>query len=188
MIDHDRARALIEPFEGNVPHMYLDTHGYVTVGVGNLLATPQTAIPLVWLWRDPKRRQHEEPGEFDISDEWMRVHGCTPGLTASSYRPVTSMELHPAEIRRLFSRRVDEFETSLQHHFPEFAAWPEAAQLATLDMAFNLGAGALPRKWPNLSAALHAQNWREAAHQSHRPESRPARNQAIGNLYLQAAG
>ena len=44
MIDKAKAEALIEPFEGTVPHMYLDSNGYVTVGIGNLLATPQTAM------------------------------------------------------------------------------------------------------------------------------------------------
>jgi len=191
MIDHAKALALIEPFEGSVPHMYLDEYGYVTVGIGNLLATPQVAIALTWLWRDPKRRTSDEPGEVEISDEWARVHGAVPGLLANTYRSLTTMELHPAEIRRLFNRRVDQFETSLQHLFPTFAVWPEPAQLATLDMIFQLGPGAFTeghRKfWPRLTAALRSQDWRAAAEHSHRPQSREARNEAIRGLYLQAA-
>ena len=30
-------------YEGNVPHMYLDTKGYVTVGVGHLLNDVEAA-------------------------------------------------------------------------------------------------------------------------------------------------
>jgi GH24 family phage-related lysozyme (muramidase) len=186
MIDHRKVYDLVEPFEGTVPHMYLDVNGYVTVGVGNLLATPQTAIALAWLWADKTR--NSEPNEVEIADEWSRVKGAVEGLRADAYRPLTTMRLHELEIRRLFNKRVDEFETTLQHHFPAFAAWPEPAQLATMDMAFNLGAGALPRKWPHLSEALRAQDWRAAAEHSHRSDARAARNVAVRSLFMQAAG
>jgi GH24 family phage-related lysozyme (muramidase) len=185
VIDHEKAWQLIEPFEGTIPHMYLDTRGYVTVGVGNLLATPQTAIALAWQWREKGRGG--EPDNVEVADEWTRVHGSLAGLTASAYRPITSMELPASEIRRLFGRRVDEFETTLQHHFPEFSIWPEPAQLATLDMAFNLGAGALPRDWPNLTAALRRKDWQAAAQHAHRPQSRPDRNATTQGLFVRAA-
>jgi GH24 family phage-related lysozyme (muramidase) len=182
VIDKAKALALIEPFEGTVPWMYLDVNGYVTVGIGNLLASPHVATTLVW----DRRGGGVEPDEVEVVDEWERVHRAVRGLPAIQYKRLTTMELHPSEIARLFGRRVDEFETSLQHLFPGFAGWPEPAQLATLDMAFNLGAGALPRDWPNLTAALRAQDWRAAAAQSHRPQSRPARNAAVLELFVDA--
>lgn len=184
MIDHKRAQDLIEPFEGRIPHMYLDSEGYVTTGVGNLLATAQAAIALVWNWRD----QEGEPGEVEISDEWQRVHRAVAGMDAHVYRRLTTMDLVDSEITRLFNRRVDEFETSLQHAFPAFAAWPEPAQLAVLDMAFNLGAAALANRWPKLKACLLRQDWINAAANCHRPQSREARNLVVRNLFFEAAG
>lgn len=185
MIDHKKAQDLIEPFEGRIPHMYLDVNGYVTVGVGNLLPTAQTAIALVWNWRGD---QEGEPGEVEVSYEWERVHRAVAGMDAHAYKRLTTMDLVESEIGRLFNRRVDEFETSLQHTFPAFAAWPEPAQLATLDMAFNLGAGALATRWPKLKAALLKQDWIVAAAESHRPQSREARNLVVRNLFFEAAG
>jgi GH24 family phage-related lysozyme (muramidase) len=185
MIDHDEAHALIAPFEGTVPFMYLDTHGYVTVGVGNLLATPQTAIALNWQFRG---RTDAEPNEVEIADEWARVHSAVPGLMTAAYKHLTTMELVDYEIRRLFNRRIDEFETSLQHLFPAFAVWPEPAQLAALDVVFNVGIGNLQRDFPHLCAALLEQDWREAAEHSHRRESRDARNEAVRKLFEEAAG
>lgn len=185
MIDHEKALALIGPFEGSVSHMYLDTNGYVTVGIGNLLATPQTAIALNWIWRD---QRGGEPNEMEIADEWTRVHTAVRGFAAESYRRLTTMELIDYEIRRLFAKRVDEFETSLQHLFPSFAAWPEPAQLAVLDIAFNVGVGNLMRHFPHLCAALLEQDWRGAAEHSHRAQSRDARNVAVRELFLAAAG
>lgn len=193
MIDHEKAYALIEPFEGTVPWMYLDTEGYVTCGIGNLLATPQVALPLPWIWRRDKTSLNQgraEPDEVDISDEWARVHGAVKGMAAGAYRPLTTMVLPQSEIMRLFGKRVDEFETSLQKQLPEFSAWPEPAQLAVLDMAFNLGVGAFTpghRKcWPKLTAALQRQDWPAAIVHCHRPQSRVARNERTKELFREA--
>lgn len=184
MIPLAEASRIIAPFEGRIEFMYLDVKGYVTVGVGCLLKTPQDAIRLVWRYRDDSG----EPDETAIGDEWSRVSRQPAGMDAHAYKRVTSMDLIPYEIDRMFAQRVGAFETSLQHIFPEFASWPEPAQLATLDMAYNLGAGAIPKEWPNLTRALRRQEWRAAAKESHRPEAREARNLVVRGLYLEAAG
>ncbi len=182
-MDYAKALAIIGPFEGRIPWMYLDVNGYVTAGVGNLLATPQVAIALIWRRRD----EGGEADEVEIGDEWMRVHGAVKGRAAGAYKPLTRLELADHEIGRLFNRRVDEFCTQLEHHFPLWPEWPEEAQLATLDMAFNLGAGALPKEWPKLSQALRAMDWRQAAVDCHRPQSHEARNVAVKALFAKAA-
>lgn len=180
----ERARRLIGDFEGTVPHMYLDTTGHVTVGIGCLLATPQVAIALVWQWRSGAGG---EPGPVEISDEWLRVHGAVAGMRADAYRPLTRMELLPSEVDRLFRRRLDQTIEVLAQAYPLWPEWPLEAQLAALDMAFNLGPYAVPRKWPRLSAALRAMDWRAAAEHSHRPQSRDRRNEAVRELFEEAA-
>lgn len=40
-------RTTLERYEGRVPHMYLDSRGYVTVGVGHLIGTKSAAIKLL---------------------------------------------------------------------------------------------------------------------------------------------
>lgn len=178
-MDYDRALALIGPFEGRVSHMYLDVNGYVTAGIGALLATPQTAIALIWHRRDGSGEGTEE----EISNEWFAVRGCSAGRPADTYRAVTRLDLADHEIDRLFRRRVDEFCAQLASHFPLWPEWPESAQLATLDMAYNLGVGALTSRWPRLCQALRSMDWRMASLDCHRPQSRDARNVAIRELY-----
>lgn len=179
----DRAQAFIAPFEGRVPYMYLDTEGYVTVGVGAMLPTPQAAIALVWKWRD----RVGEPNEIEIADEWLHVHSQQKGLVASAYKMWTTMDLVPSEIDRLFTRRLHDFSDALERIFPVFPDWPEDAQLATVDMAYNLGSAAIPRHWPKLTEALHTQNWRAAADECRRPQAHEGRNLAVRALYLSAA-
>lgn len=178
-----KAQAIIGPFEGRIEHMYLDTRGYVTVGIGNLLKDPWTAAALDWTWRDGGGT----PDEKAIGDEWARVSRQPAGMDAHAYKRFTSMDLQSAEIDMLFKMKVEQFEDSLRHIFPDFPAWPEPAQLATLDMAYNLGAGAIPREWPKLTRALRRREWSVAARESNRPQSREARNLVVRNLYLDAA-
>lgn len=179
----DRAMAFTGPFEGRVSHCYLDTEGYVTVGVGCMLPTPQAAIALVWSRRDGG----PEPNEVEIADEWMRIHSSVKGRTAAMYRPLTTMDLLESEIDRLYRKRMNDFGDALERLFPLFPNWPEDAQVASLDMAFNLGSAAIPRHWPKLTEALRAQSWRVAAAESHRPQAHEARNTAVRALYLSAA-
>lgn len=189
MIDHAKALALIGSFEGRVPWMYLDTNGYVTVGIGNLLATPQTALALVWYHNALHDDAGQEAGPTEISDEWARVHAAVPGRVASSYRAITMLELADAETDRLFGKRVDEFEVQLVGEFPDFPTWPEPAQLGALDMIFNCGLGELKRDFPHYMQALHDGDFAGAAEHCHRKSKRGGdeRNEAVRKLFEAAA-
>lgn len=184
-MNYETARNLIEPFEGKVSYLYLDTQGYVTVGIGFMLPTAQQALPLMWRWRDPA--SSGEPSAVDISDEWARVSRARPGMVPKAYHAITSMDLHDDDIGALFNRTVDKMVGRLVAIFPEYSKWPMPAQLAVLDMAWNLGPNALPLNWPKLSAALRRKNWQEAALHSHRPQSHGGRNAAIQGLFVRAA-
>jgi GH24 family phage-related lysozyme (muramidase) len=56
-----------------------------------------------------------------------------------------------------------------------------------LDMAFNLGVGALKNKWPKLNAAIDKLDWAAAADQCERPEANAIRNAAVKALFKSAA-
>ncbi len=184
-MNYESARDLIEPFEGRVSHLYLDTEGYVTCGIGFMLPTVQQALPLGWTWRDPA--SNGEPSEVDISDEWARVSRARPGMPSHEYHKLTSMDLNDGDIGRLFNRTVDKVVSRLVAIYPEYSQWSMPAQLAVLDMAWNLGPNALPLNWPKLSAALRRRDWQEAALHSHRSQSHARRNEAIQGLFVRAA-
>lgn len=183
MVDHAAALALIGPFEGRIPWMYLDTTSHVTCGVGNMLPNVDAAQALIW----HVRGSGEEASSIDIEDDYRRVSGAVPGMAAAAYKALTRCELASHEIERLFGRRVDEFALQLEKIFHGFPTFPQPAQLAMLDMAFNLGAAALPRKFPMLTKAINAENWPAAAFHCLRPQSRDSRNAAVRALFEAAA-
>ena len=179
----EEVKALIAPSEGNIAHMYLDSVGKVTVGIGNLLATPVAACELAFVNRTTSEAatQAEITGDFEAVSRqpWPRV--------ARFYRSFTALDLPGPQIDALFRRRVDEFQQELHAAYAELEGYPAAAQLAMLDMAFNLGAQGLKKAWPNLNRAIGGRDWATAAIESYRPQSSATRNAKVKALFERAA-
>ena len=66
---------------------------------------------------------------------------------------------------QLWSDDISTFTTSLRNNIPNFDTYPDTAQDALFDMAYNLGIGGLLR-YHNLLAACRAGDWDRAATES----------------------
>lgn len=176
-------QAHMTPYEGNVAHMYLDTNGYVTVGIGNLLPNVAAAQTLPFVHKADSQRA----AAADIQTDFETVKAQRSRHTAAWYARRTALQLNALDIELLFQRRVNEFLRQLRGVFTNFDHFPDSAQLAVLDMAFNLGVGALNRSWPNFRAAVIAENWSDAATHCVRPGAAPARNAGTQALFRSAA-
>jgi len=166
-------------FEGVVPHLYQDVNGYVTVGVGNLVPNELASRKLNLI----DRASHKPATPDECAEDYRAVKALMPGMKASHYSHACNLEMSVTEIRRLFDRRVAEFQMQLRAVYPNYDACPGSVQLALLDMAFNLGCGALNERWPLLKAAVTSFNWTDAARHAHRPQSSTARNLATAELF-----
>ena len=163
---------MLVPYEGNIEHMYLDRKGLVTVGIGNYLPSANAAQKLGFVSRTTKNRATAN----EISTDFENVKKQKTGLRARGYKEFTTLDLPNMAINELFRRRVDEFLGQLRKAYPKFDDYPTAAQLAMLDMAFNLGTGGLKNTWPKLNAAIDAQDWAEVAKNCTRPDAQATRN------------
>ena len=168
-------------FEGNISHMYLDTRGHVTVGVGYMLPDANAAAALSFVFRsnglpadDATKRQ-----------AWTGVNGAPKGQLASAYRDLSKIDLPASSIQQLLTNSLESAEADLRRTFAEYDRFPLEAQEALIDMVFNLG---LPRfgKYSRLISAAREGNWDVAAAQSHREGPDDRRNAAIRDLFLQA--
>ncbi len=176
-----KAQALIIPFEGSVNHMYLDTRGLVTVGVGNYLPNVDAAQALDFVNTDT----HQNASTVEIAIDYNNVSKQVGAKRADYYKQFCKLELPQDKIDILFNSRVSEFVASLNKSYPDYNTYPESVQLAMLDMAFNLGVGGLKTKWPKLNAAIAAQDWTNAATCCIRPGGQQSRNDATVALFLQ---
>jgi GH24 family phage-related lysozyme (muramidase) len=182
-IDYARAQLLLQPSEGYVPHMYLDTKALVTVGIGNMLPAVDAAQALRFIDRTTQNQASLQA----IESDFVAVTKQPGARPARYYRQFTALDLPNVEIDALFRARVDSFVAELRQAYSKFDSFPDSAQLALLDMAFNLGTNGLKKKFPKLNAAIDAQDWIGVAAESNRPDVNSVRNAAVKNLFTAAA-
>lgn len=179
----DDSLAHLEIFEGTVPWMYLDTKGFVTVGVGELLANAAKAETLAFL--DP---DGEASTQDAILDEFNRVAALAPAKVAAFYRSPTSPVLPHGAIDALLMNHLNLFDGQLSARFPDYAGFPDPAKLGLLDMIYNLGQVGLFQHFLHFMAAVDKQDWLGAAANCHRVGPSQARNDWTQQQFLAAAG
>jgi GH24 family phage-related lysozyme (muramidase) len=170
-------------WEGCCSHMYVDTRGFVTTGIGNMLPNAEAAIALPW--------RHERTGLLataaEIRAAFDHVHGQESGHGSNWYKRASDLVLPPNVTNDLAIRRLEtEFLPGLNRLFPRFDSYPLPAQRALVDMAYNLGVGRLGR-FERLIAACARGDFTAAAEHCHRRSSRETRNAATSALFLEAA-
>ena len=178
----DDSLAHLEIFEGTVPWMYLDTRGFVTVGVGELLANADKAETLSFV--DP---DGEASTQDAILDEFNRVSALVPAKVAAFYRSPDSPVLPHATIDTLLMNHLNLFDGQLAGRFQNYASFPDLAKLGLLDMIYNLGQVGLFQHFPHFMAAVGKQDWLGAAANCHRVGPSQARNDWTRQQFLAAA-
>jgi GH24 family phage-related lysozyme (muramidase) len=175
-------------FENNIPWMYLDTGGRVTVGAGHMLPSAASASgPLMNL---VDANGNPAPAAAKQA-EWVTIYGQEAGHVASYYKQFTSLHLEQADIDAILLADMEQAQSYLRDAFDNYDSFPQPAREGLLDMMFNIGpAKFTAAKWPSFFAAVTATppNWTEAANQCHRAGISAARNDAVRQLFLDAAG
>lgn len=98
LAERSALRGKLERYEGRVAHMYLDTRGRVTVGVGHLLSNVDSAQRLPFMLADDisKRATNEQ-----VAADYKAVLESRPAEHHSFYRPHTTLRLADAAIDAL---------------------------------------------------------------------------------------
>jgi hypothetical protein len=132
-----------QPYEGNVPFMYVDVLGLVTTGVGNLIDPLPLALGLPWLHRGT----NAPASATDIANEW---HAVKDGKIAAFHGP-RPLQLDPGAVRDLVRGKMLQNEVYLAARWANWANWPADAQLAAHSCAWAAGPA-----WraPKLDAAV----------------------------------
>lgn len=166
-----RAIDFIAVHEGFVPHMYRDTRGYLTFGYG--FRPPIESYP----WVPSIEEAHEDAARIE------RLNAV--GKSHRYYAKFCRATLPEAACRKLLAHKVQRLYDS-----PTLVSdWrlhklPEPAQVALLDMAYNLGIAGLG-KFLRLRAAVNTDNWEIAAKECHRNGPSAGRNAATAALFLE---
>jgi GH24 family phage-related lysozyme (muramidase) len=176
-----RARLRVE--EGNVPWLYLDSLGLVTVGVGHLVTSVASAAMLPFALPSGGAA-----GAAAICREYDQVQVLEAGQLTGYYALRTTLRLSQAAIDGLLDADLASLALALEHRLRGFVGYPAPAREALLDMGFQLGPSGLLDKFPRMCAAAANGEWAVCAEECHSLGISEARNQARVALFQQAAG
>ncbi|HWU63483.1 MAG TPA: hypothetical protein VN112_15805, partial [Ensifer sp.] len=135
-----RARNLILEAEGFIEHMYLDTVSQITIGYGTMLPTAASSTTITML-----NKATNQPATVDEKVKaWNTLREFSPvnhklNMKAEAFADMTDLVINELQAERLFNLKLGGFVSMLQKHYPKFEDFPEDAQIAILDMAYNLG-------------------------------------------------
>lgn len=177
-------RGKLHNYEGTIFHMYLDSKGYVTVGIGHLMTSVTEAQKLPFINASTTKKATAA----EIKTDYEKVKKQTKNLIASSYKKHTKLKLTQAEINKLTNKHIDSFYKELKKIYSNFDTYPNEVRMALYDLIFNLGMTKLKNKWPAFNKHIKAEDWQKAADNSSRkaPIS-AARNKYVKDLLEKAA-
>lgn len=161
---HDLGRP---EFEGTVKHMYLDSFGKITVGVGTMLASVAEAQELGFVVRATGVDATEE----QIAADYAKVGGQVKNRIASSYK--SDLDLPQEQIDRVLKIRAERSAQQLAARYRGWDKYPVEVKRALIDMRYNMNNNM--DKFVNFQAAIEkaaqtnvGQDWKDAADESER--------------------
>lgn len=163
-------------FEGVIPHLYLDTRGNVTCGVGFLVRRITDLDKYPW-----------HPSVATARGDWHELQkpSVLAAQSAAYYRRICCARLTEPDMRRIFDEKAERFRAEIAAHW-RLHTLPLRIQIALVDMSFQLGAKGL-RDYRKLHAAVFSGRWEDAARESYRPDAQRARNARTAEAFLSAA-
>jgi GH24 family phage-related lysozyme (muramidase) len=175
----ETAQKDLEQWEGSVSHMYKDTRGYVTVGIGFMIPSAASAKAYGFVKRDDNKAATAPEKE----EEWKKINALPKGRKASAYKDSTTLDLPDGEIKKHLTEKINKFVSGIKGVYPDFDKYPDELKLALLDIAYNTGG---VKGFPKMKAAIQAGKWEEAAKESHRSGPSAARNKYVYDLIIAA--
>jgi len=178
-------------YEGKIDHLYLDTKGKVTIGVGHLIPN-RVAIANIPLYKTQNKIATQAATLQEKQLEYDKIAKLPwgPRYSAASYKAHTSLVIKDTDINLLLDKHIDSFYKDLCHIFTKAHGYTDNfdnlhknVQLALFDMIFNLGATRLVKSFPKFIAALKTGDWKKAATESHRVDVSPTRNNYVKQLF-----
>jgi len=179
-----------EKYEGYLAHLYLDTKGKVTVGVGHLIAN-RNAMSGVTLYKTQNKKitqaatLQEKLSEYDAIAKlpWGKKYA------AKSFEKHTTLIMKETDIDILLKHHIDSFYKELKTiykkdngYFDDFDNFDSKVQLALFDMIFNLGATKLVKSFPTFNSHIKTGDFEKASKECHRLGISDTRNNYVEDL------
>jgi hypothetical protein len=179
----------LEHFEGNIPHMYRDTKGFVTVGVGKMLPDVGEAQKLAFVVRATKRPATREQIAADFAK--VKAQPWSKDTDADDYD--SDLDLPQLEIDRILKVIAQRSAEEVAARYKGFNQYPVQVKQALIDMRYNMNANMDKFLQLNRYTELAYQtgagrDWELAAQHSHRKDVGGERNDWTRDMILKGGG
>lgn len=184
----------IEKYEGRVPHLYLDTVGKVTVGIGHMVPN-KVAMGTVTMYKKGKNNQLELATATEKHAEYDSIKKLPFGMSygATFFKKYTALIMKDVDINAQRDKHIQSFYKELTAYYTTangftkaFDAMPIEVQKALFDMVFNLGITKLKNQYVKFNGCIKLEKWDDAAKQSNRVGISPIRNKYVADLFKAA--
>ena len=135
---------------------------------------PQPAIPSV----------AQKATADQIKAEWTSIKSKATPHPAKFYEKFTTMKMLQGDIDAALTTKINSFEGSARQTFSDWDDFASPAQLALLDMIYNLGSLS---DFPKLVNAANKKDWATCAAECHREGPKDQRNNDTRDRFLAAA-
>lgn len=169
-------------YEGEVHHLYLDSHGRPTIGVNFHFHNRNDFAKLELRELRSKRSASRETK----LQEYDKISKLPAGYVANFYSSFCTLYIPHTEIQRVLALTLNRLRHELAQHYTDYDNMPQSAQLAILDLAYQLGLAALPSQFPELDQAIAKEQWHKASQLCARKQVSQARNDKTKQLFLRA--
>lgn len=154
---------VLRQHENSYMHMYADTDGNVTIGIGTMLSSIENAQKIGLLTSDNKPASPQQVADaFNAVKNFYAEH---KNYAAPAYSSVTSLHITDDIAKSLLTSHVRSDRDGLRSLYSNLNNKPWAAVLATHDMIYNLGVGNLGN-YTKFNDAFNKKEWGIAARES----------------------
>ncbi len=144
-----KAHAELPQVENNIPYMYADSEGHVTVGIGHKFEneTEATFVPFYQELSGNQKNTNVSANDKrqaykDIKTYWRN----NPNSAAKAYENETNLRLEAVDIDRIYSADFIEHLGRAESALQDMDSYPLDAQIGILDLVYNSGSlGGYPK-------------------------------------------
>lgn len=174
----EAAERLKDPkFEGFIPHIYLDTKGKITTGVGALVDDEDAFLAVDWLV-DGKRPATvaEKKAAYARFQDLKRQEKFGQKYGAGYYKDKSRLQVSEEYALQRMNEHLQNDLKKLREGIDGFDKLPYPLKEVLLDIRYNTGAVS-PEKWPRLRNGIHEKNLTKIYHNVNRLKIQAKRNQ-----------
>jgi GH24 family phage-related lysozyme (muramidase) len=180
----------VSEWEQDKEHLYKDSKGNVTIGMGRMIPSEDNATTLNLKIKD-QNGMIRQASEEEARQAFKKVKNYPlSNAEASHYDPKENPKLDMVYIDPETSKVMAMTDLlyhadALRRNVPNFEKLDPDVQKAMLDMRYNMGGGNFNMvKWNKFFKAVDAQDWFTAAKESNRKDISDERNKAIYDLII----